>query len=217
MPDQTKSKTSEITSMFFDWDGTVVDSAHLGLAAYEKAFAELGFPFDHEVYRAAYSPNWLAVYEGLGLPKEHWQRADELWTQHYGEERAELIAGVAETIAELRSRGYRLGVVSSGNYARVIQEADELALGGCFEVVVCHEQITNRKPHPEGLQIAMRLLGSAPNETCYVGDTPEDIEMGRSAGALTVGVRSAYPTSWKLANNLPDIYLKSLPEILTHF
>ncbi|MGI8917877.1 MAG: HAD family hydrolase, partial [Pyrinomonadaceae bacterium] len=82
-----------ISALLFDWDGTLVDSAQLGLVAYEKSFAELGVPFDHEAYRAVYSPNWLTVYEGLGLPKEHWQRADELWTHHYDPQSAKRIEG----------------------------------------------------------------------------------------------------------------------------
>jgi HAD superfamily hydrolase (TIGR01509 family) len=206
-----------ITTLLFDWDGTVVDSAQLGLTAYEKAFAELGIPFDHETYESVYSPNWLSVYEGMGLPKEHWQRADELWTHHYGEQSAELIKGAGETIAELRNKGYRLGVVSSGNDCRVNREIDELGLAGLFEVVVCHEQITNRKPHPEGLETAMRALSCLPTEVGYVGDTPEDIEMGKAAGVLTVGVRSAYPTSWNLESREPDILIESLTEVLNHF
>ena len=206
-----------ITTLLFDWDGTVVDSAQLGLTAYEKAFAELGIPFDHETYRAVYSPNWLSVYEGLGLPKEQWQRADELWTQHYGEQIAELLEGAGETIGELRKKGYRLGVVSSGNDGRVNREVEELGLTGMFEVVVCHEQVSNRKPHPEGLETAMRSLGCLQTEVGYVGDTPEDIEMGKAAEVLTVGVRSAYPTSWKLESCEPDIFIESLPELLDHF
>lgn len=209
--------TRSITTLLFDWDGTVVDSAQLGLTAYEKAFAALGIPFDHETYRAVYSPNWLSVYEGLGLPKEQWQRADELWTQHYDEQTADLIKGAGETLAQLRKKGYRLGVVSSGNDCRVNREIDELGMAGFFQVVVCHEQISNRKPHPEGLECAMRSLGCSQSEVGYVGDTPEDIEMGKSAGVLTVGVRSAYPTSWKLESQRPDIFLNSLTELLDHF
>jgi HAD superfamily hydrolase (TIGR01662 family) len=212
-----KPETSSITTLLFDWDGTVVDSAQLGLTAYEKSFAELGIPFDHETYRAVYSPNWLSVYEGMGLPKEQWPRADELWTQYYGEQSADLIEGAGETIKELRQRGYRLGVVSSGNDCRVNREIEELGLAGNFEVVVCHEQIKNRKPHPEGLKTALRSLGCSETEVGYVGDTPEDIEMGKGAGVLTVGVRSAYPTSWKLESSKPDIYLESLTELLDHF
>ncbi len=211
------NSTRSLTTLLFDWDGTVVDSAQLGLTAYEKAFAELGVPFDHETYRAVYSPNWLSVYEGLGLPKEQWQRADELWTHHYGEQSAELIEGAGETIAELRQKGYRLGVVSSGNDCRVNREIKELGLTGFFEVVICHEQIRNRKPHPEGLETAMRSLGCSQTEVGYVGDTPEDIEMGKAAGVMTAGVRSAYPTSWRVESCEPDIFIESISKLTDHF
>jgi HAD superfamily hydrolase (TIGR01549 family) len=217
MPDQSQPQTSQITTLLFDWDGTVVDSAQLGLTAYEKAFAELGVAFDHETYRRVYSPNWLSVYEGLGLPKEQWQRADELWTHHYGELSAKLIAGAGAALAQLRQKRYRMGVVSSGNDRRVNREIQELGLSGYFDVVICHEQISNRKPHPEGLETAMRLLGCAAREVCYVGDTPEDIEMGKGAAVLTVGVRSDYPTSWKLKSSQPDILIESLTELTEHF
>ncbi|MDQ5845502.1 MAG: HAD family hydrolase [Acidobacteriota bacterium] len=211
------NNTDSITTLLFDWDGTVVDSASLGLIAYEKSFAELGVPFDHDTYRAVYSPNWLSVYEGLGLPKEQWKRADELWTYHYDEQNAKLIDGAGETLVKLRQKGYRLGVVSSGNDCRVNREIEELGLARFFEVVICHEQIKNRKPHPEGLEVALRSLGCSQTESCYVGDTPEDIEMGKRAGTLTVGVRSAYPTSWKLKSHGPDIYIESFVELSNHF
>ncbi len=216
MSSEMKSQKQSITTLLFDWDGTVVDSAHLGLLAYEKAFAELGIAFDHDTYRAVYSPNWLMVYEGMGLPKEHWQRADELWTQHYDQQTAELIEGAGETLAELRQDGYRMGVVSSGNDCRIKREIEDLGLAGVFEVVICHEQIKNRKPHPEGLEVAMHALRCSTLESCYVGDTPEDIEMGKRAGIMTVGVRSAYPTSWKLKDQNPDIYIESLVELPDH-
>ena len=210
-------RTESISTILFDWDGTLVDSAQLGLVAYEKSFAALGVPFDHEAYRAVYSPNWLTVYEGLGLPKEHWQRADELWTQHYDEQSAKLIKGAGETVAEIRQKGYRLGIVSSGNSSRVNREIKEFGLAGFFEVVICHEQIRNRKPHPEGIGIALQQLGVAATQTAYVGDSPEDIQMGKSANVTTVGVLSTYPTSWKLQSAEPDIYLASFADLTKHF
>jgi phosphoglycolate phosphatase-like HAD superfamily hydrolase len=107
--------------------------------------------------------------------------------------------------------------VSSGNDCRVAREINELGLNNIFEVVVCNEQMKNKKPHPEGLKTAMRSLGSSQEESCYVGDSPEDIEMGRKAAVLTVGVRSAYPTSWKLESIGPDVYVESLTELSVHF
>lgn len=211
------SATPAITTLLFDWDGTIVDSAQLGLTAFEQSFASLGMNFDHEIYRNVYSPNWYAVYEAMGLPKDKWQRADELWVQHYGAQIAQPVEGAKQTIEILTGKGYQLGVVSSGNDCRVGKEVQQLGFAGVFSVVVCNEQMKNKKPHPEGLETAMRLLGRSPNESCYVGDSPEDIQMGKRAGLLTVGVHSTYPTSWKLKSHSPDIYIESITELTNHF
>ena len=211
------SQARAINTLLFDWDGTIVDSAHLGLEAYEKSFATLGVTFDREIYQSAYSPNWYSTYEALGLPKDKWQIADKLWVRHYDESNAELVTGAVEVIAGLREKGYRLGVVSSGNDCRVNREVRAFGLEDAFEVIICNEQMKNKKPHPEGLVTAMNFLCCDRAATAYVGDTPEDIEMGKRANMLTVAVRSSYPTSWRLRQAQPDIYLESLSEILEHF
>ena len=211
------NSSPKISTLLFDWDGTLVDSAQLGLTAFEQSFAALGFTFDHEIYRAVYSPNWYSVYEAMGLPKEKWQRADDLWVQHYGEQTAQPVPHAQQTIRDLKQRGYRLGVVSSGSECRVAREIRGLGLDGFFETVICNEQMEKKKPHPQGLETAMRLLGCENEMTCYVGDSPEDIEMGKRAKLFTVGVRSGYPTSWKLESHQPDILIESLAELLNHF
>ena len=207
----------QVTTLVFDWDGTLADSAGLGLTAFQKTFADLGVAFPIDVYEATYSPNWYSTYEALGLAKEKWQQADDLWLQHYGEETAGLIEGAAEAILDLQTRGYRLGVVSSGSESRVCRELERSALSGVFAVVVCNEHIVHKKPHPEGLDLALGKLRSARAEAAYVGDAPEDIQMGKSAQVLTVGVRSSYPSSKRLLAAEPDIYLESLAEISSHF
>jgi len=208
---------SSISTLLFDWDGTIVDSAHLGLTAYQKAFAELDAIFSEEIYQAHYSPNWHRTYEALGLPRDKWPQADDLWRLHYDNQTVGIIEGAAETLLALHDNGYRLGVVTSGNGDRVTREVEQFALTDLFEVVVCHEHITNRKPHPEGIELALAGLGSPPDETAYVGDAPEDIEMGKQAGLLTVGVRSNYPSSVRLRDSAPDIYLDSIGELTRHF
>lgn len=210
-------QTRTITTLLFDWDGTIVDSHYLGLTAFERSFAELGVVFDHDVYTRVYSPNWYTVYEAMGVPKEKWPLADELWSQHYGESTPQPVAGAIDTITALHKKGYRLGVVSSGNDCRVNREISDLGLTDLFDVVVCSEQMQNKKPHPEGLLTAMNSLSVGCAESCYVGDSPEDIEMGKRAGTLTIGVRSAYPTSWKLQQVDPDLYVESFDDLTEHF
>lgn len=210
-------RTASITALLFDWDGTVVDSAQLGLIAFQKSFAALGLEFPQALYETAYSPNWYSLYEAMGLPQEKWAQADELWIQHYGEQTATPIAGAVDTIRELHDKGYALGVVSSGSDCRVTREIEELGFGSIFQTVVCNERMEHKKPHPEGLETAIGRLNLSCAQCCYVGDSPEDLEMGRSAGVMTVGVRSSYPTSWKLSAAQPDIYLESFAELTMHF
>lgn len=211
------SQTHRITTLLFDWDGTVVDSHQLGLTAFERSFADLGMIFDYEIYRRVYSPNWYSVYEAMGLPPDKWDVADELWLQHYGDQTAKPIAGAIDTIKALYGQGYQLGVVSSGSDCRVNREASELGMTHFFDVVVCNEQMKNKKPHPEGLETAMQNLERQRHEVCYIGDSPEDIEMGKRAGTLTVGIPSSYPTSWRLQENKPDLYLESFCDLVNHF
>jgi HAD superfamily hydrolase (TIGR01549 family) len=206
-----------ITTLLFDWDGTIADSAQLGLAAFQKSFASLGFEFPQAIYDSAYSPNWYAIYEAMGLPKEKWRKADDLWMQHYGEQAVELIEGAAETLRQLHERGYQMGIVSSGSECRLIRELDQHRLTDLFEVVICNEHMLKKKPDPEGLQTALQALNKPNRESCYIGDSPEDIEMGKCAELLTVGVRSTYPTNWKLQAANPDIYLESFSELTGHF
>jgi beta-phosphoglucomutase-like phosphatase (HAD superfamily) len=59
---------ARINTLFFDWDGTLVDSEVAGRAAFRLAFRDLGVVFDEKIYEASYSPNWYATYEALNLP-----------------------------------------------------------------------------------------------------------------------------------------------------
>jgi HAD superfamily hydrolase (TIGR01662 family) len=206
-----------INTLIFDWDGTLNDSAGNGFAAFQKSLREFDVTFTEQFYEANYSPNWYTMYETLRLPREHWQRADDLWIHYYGEVASNLVEGAHHTVTELDRRGYRLGIVTSGSSGRVTRELAALGLAHVFEVVVCNEHIQHKKPHPEGLLQAMSRIHARPAECAYVGDAPEDIQMGKSAGVQTVAVRSAYPTSKHLSSTGPDIHLDSISELLLHF
>lgn len=212
-----RQRTDLIKTLLFDWDGTLYDSATAGLLAFQKTFADLGISFTREFYETSYSPNWYAMYEALNLPKERWKSADELWLEHYGEQEPRLVDGASETILDLRTRGLRLGIVTSGTQRRVIREIEQLGLTSVFEAVICNEHIVNKKPHPEGLEKAIEQLGCSREACSYIGDAPEDVQMGKRAGVFTVAVRSAYPTSRHLLKEQPDVHLESIKDLLLHF
>src|SRR5262245_50867598 len=97
-------RTGPITTILFDWDGTLFDSARAGWLAFQKTFDDLGVPFTREFYEAHYSPNWYTMYETLKLSKDKWKMADELWLEHYGEQPPKLVDRAGETLDKLKAR-----------------------------------------------------------------------------------------------------------------
>ena len=133
------------------------------------------------------------MYETMGIPRDLWERADDLWLRFNKEYPASLMTGAFETVRELSDRHYLLGVVTSGSRSRVVREIEDHRLSNFFRVVVCNEDTLQKKPSPEGLEKAMRALDRGPEFCCYVGDTPEDVQMGKDAQVTTFSVEGGYP------------------------
>jgi len=210
-------QTSSISTILFDWDGTLLDSAPSALLTFQKTFQQLGVDLSEEVYESIYSPNWYSMYEAVGLSRDRWDLADELWLRYHAEFPVQLVLNAQSILRELADRGYRLGLVTSGTGSRVRREASALGVMPLLEMLVCNEDTDNKKPHPEPLQRAMTAMRQAAQNCCYVGDSPEDIRMGKSAGLLTVAVMGEYPCSKRLRDASPDIFLEKLAQILDHF
>jgi len=200
-----------IASVLFDWDGTLCDSGPCSRRAFRKSLADFGLSFTDEEYKLVYSPRWFLMYEKLGLPQQQWRDADQRWLYHYREEEPDLIPRATEVLAALSH--FALGIVTNGTRARVERELARLGVADLFQVVVCCEDMKQKKPHPEGLEKALAMLGLPASECCYVGDTAEDVGMGRNAGAFTAGIVTEYVDERKLRDSEPDLLLDSLAEL----
>jgi phosphoglycolate phosphatase-like HAD superfamily hydrolase len=52
-----------------------------------------------------------------------------------------------------------------------------------------------------------------PASCVYVGDSPQDVEMARSAGVLAIGVLGPFPTEKRLRAARPKFLIRSLEEL----
>ena len=200
-----------IGTVLFDWDGTLCDSGAALYRAFVKTLAEFNLSFALDEYQAVYTPAWYRMYEAFGLPRESWNQADLRWLHHYDGEEPGLLPGAGAVIDRCRADGLQLGIVTGANRDRIDQEFRRLGLA--FAAIVCHEDVVNRKPHPEGIERALALLNAGAESCCYVGDAPEDIEMGKSAGVFTIGVVSEYVTRSRIEAAAPNLLLESIEQL----
>jgi HAD superfamily hydrolase (TIGR01509 family) len=203
-----------LRAVLFDWDGTLVNTAEASYRCYVKLFGAYEIAFDRDVFQRTYSPNWHLTYTAVGLAQERWAEADRRWLEHYCQEEVFLLEGAREALVRVRDAGLAAALVTSGDRVRVARELDALEVGGLFRTVVCAEDTVQRKPHPEGLLLALDRLGLPPSRAAYVGDSPEDVRMAQAAGVLAVGIPGGFPNREALAASGPAVLANTLTDAL---
>jgi HAD superfamily hydrolase (TIGR01549 family) len=198
--------------ILFDWDGTLLNSYAADLRAYFEMFRAMEIEWDASKFEEHYSPDWYRVYRAVRLPRARWAEADRLWRLAYGREAPALLPE-ARRIVRLLSRDFRLGIVTSGSRSRVRKQLRSFKLAEYFSVCVCAEDAPRRKPHPAPLEFALRHLRATAEETVYIGDAPEDIEMARRAGVRPIGVLGPFPTAKRIRAAQPDLLLKPIGDL----
>jgi HAD superfamily hydrolase (TIGR01662 family) len=139
--------------------------------------------------------------------------AERLWARH--RERnlwSNVRPGTDGALAELRRRGYRLGVVSNAD-GRVEALLGEVGLLPHFDCVVDSGVEGVEKPDPRIFRIACERMGVDPAESAYVGDIYE-IDV---VGARGVGMRPFLVDPLARWDDLPCERIRDLPDLLGHF
>jgi HAD superfamily hydrolase (TIGR01509 family) len=209
-----RGRPGTLRAVLFDWDGTLLDSAEASFRCYRRLFAPYGIDFTRELFTKTYAPDWYRTYEGIRLPRERWSEADARWLEIYREERCELVPEAAAALERLAAAGIRAALVTSGSRARVEAELARHGIAGLLAAVVCGEDAKNKKPHPEALHAGLSKLAIQPAEAAYVGDSPEDVHMARSAGVYAVGIEGAFPNREALRAAAPDVLAGDLAEAI---
>jgi pyrophosphatase PpaX len=208
---------NKVDTVIFDWDGTLVNTADASFHAFKKSMDEIGVSLDFERYARIYSPNWHHMLVSLRIPQSRWSEVEALWLHYYGENIPDLMPGADVIVKELYQREFILGIVTNGSRSRVLYELQHCGFEGLFHVVICGDDVRNPKPHPEGLEAAIEHLGRNRETSCYVGDTSVDVETGKRARVMTIGIPGPYPGSQRLLDHHPDHLFKSLGNLLDHF
>jgi len=205
-------RISAIQGVLFDWDGTLLNSYEADTAAYLAMFREMGIPWGLQDLARHYSPNWYHVYRSAKLPRARWDDADRAWRKQYAKHSPRLIAGVRHMLSRL-GRQHRLGLVTSGDRDRVVQQLRQFRLTRLFAARVCSGDTSQRKPHPAPLRLAIEQMHLHPSACIYVADSPEDLQMARSAGVRAIAVLGPFPTEKRLRAARPELLLNSITEL----
>jgi N-acetyl-D-muramate 6-phosphate phosphatase len=186
-------------AIFFDLDGTLIDSApDLGAAA-DKMRTDRGLPsLPLALYRpmaGAGARGMLKV--GFDMSPDHANFAsmrEEFFQNYEADLTARTFAfdGVAQMLQALKNQGIAWGIVTnkSKRFTNPIARQIPLLHSAC--AVVSGDTTPHAKPHPAPVLEAARIAGYAPERCWYVGDDKRDIDAGLAAGMFSVAAAWGY-------------------------
>ena len=89
-----------------------------------------------------------------------------------------------ETLAQLKQKGLKVGVITNGLQSDVGKIMSKISLDPCiFDVIVTVSTVNRMKPEQEIFRHALNILNVPPSEALFVGDTVQyDYEGAKKAG-----------------------------------
>jgi HAD superfamily hydrolase (TIGR01549 family) len=184
--------------VLLDWDGTIVDSMSALFATYSTICDRLGLPFNEEIWRCHFSPNWQQMYRGLGITDGMRPVALEIWAQMFRDAEKAPFPGVVDALKRLVHSGISLGIVTGADRREVEPQIGRLVLGELLPIRVYGDEVTAQKPAPDPLLRALELAGVVPSDAVYIGDALDDMRMAAAAHTSGVGISSTIATPQEL-------------------
>ena len=94
-----------------------------------------------------------------------------------------------KTLKKLKNQNIRIGLITNSTRFITTVILHNFKLKKYFSAIITLEDVKRRKPAPDMILKACRILKIKPKNTILVGDTKNDMIAGRRAGCITVGYK----------------------------
>lgn len=182
-----------ISSVFFDLDGTLADTAPDLAAALNQILHEQGKPaLSLESIRPSVSLGGNAMVKlGFSIEEDdpEFDKLKERFLDVYQQrlhQDTHVFPGIGEVLDYLEGENMTWGVVTNKPEWLTNPVMKQLKLTYRAACIISGDTTKYRKPHPGPMLHACEIAQCAPEESLYIGDALRDIEAGRAAGMKTL-------------------------------
>lgn len=188
-------------SVTFDLDGTLLDTIADLAEACRLMLDEIGAPPRSPAEVHSFVGKGMAVLVERCLTHAQPPSVEQLnagiaaFKRHYAAVNGRLTTiypGVIAGLDAWKASGLRMGVVTNkpGMFTEALLE--HMGLADYFDVVVSGDTTAHKKPHPEPILHACRILGVRPDRNLHIGDSKNDIHAAHAAGCQAYAVPYGY-------------------------
>jgi len=210
--------------VLIDVDGTLVDSVPDLAYCVDEMMKQLGM----SVHGEEKVRNWVGngverltrralIGQLDGEPEDAlFEKAYPIFLDLYDKnvcERSCLYDGVRETLDFLKTTDVKIGCVTNKNAQFTLPILEKLGIKEDFEIIVCGDTLTRKKPDPLPLLHSAEQLGASPEESLMLGDSMSDVKAARAAGFNIICMSYGYNHGEDIRNYNPDAVVDSMAEI----
>ena len=184
-------------AVLFDLDGVIVNTADFHYLAWKKIADQEEIYFDthiNERLKGVSRQQSLAIILERATrsysekeQEQMMQVKNDLYVEMLQTLTAEnILPGIAAFLDELRVNGFKTAIVSASRNTNAILQ--RIGLLERFDAVVTGDHTKKSKPDPEGMLLASKLLGIAPESCVVIEDAAAGIEAAVGAGMRSIGI-----------------------------
>jgi len=207
-----------IKYILFDLDGTLTDPA-LGITnsimhALEKMGREI--PPRESLFCFIGPPLIPAFISFLKMSEDEAKVALGYYREYFSEfglfENTPYY-GIAEALAALKSRGYRLAVATSKPEVFAVRIAEKFGFAEYFDYICGATLDEVRTKKADVIEYALGLLGASPDECIMIGDRHHDIDGACAFGMKSIGVLWGYGSRDELTEAGADAIAEDVADV----
>jgi|TARA_B110000037_G_scaffold212998_2_gene266700 HAD superfamily hydrolase (TIGR01509 family) len=183
----------KLTGIIFDMDGTLLDSERVSAEAWARTREAIGegLPenFAESVIGFATHRCRARMVELLGSEsamEAHWNYFTKAYDDLVEGGAVELKSGAREILVWARECNLRLALATSTRREVADRKLAQKGFSEFFEIVVCGDDVSESKPHPEIFLTVQEKLGIDKDLLIAIEDSPNGLRSAVSAGLRTV-------------------------------
>ena len=192
-------------AIFFDLDGTLVDSIPDLAAAVDLSLQDLGFaPAGEDKVRlwvgqgakklVLLALSYAMQVDECQITAQDCARAHHLFLSHYAKtaNKSRLYPHVWDVLHALQRQSVRMALITNKPQQFLPSLLDYLQIAPLFELIVAGDTLAEQKPSPLPLLHAMETMQLTAAECLMVGDSANDIVAANKAGVQSICVTYGY-------------------------
>jgi phosphoglycolate phosphatase len=203
--------------VIFDWNGTLLADSLVCWRATNKTLEMLGKkPVALARYREVWAVPIMKMYQALGCSEA--EMTDEIvsaWFTCYrkGAAKARLRRGARAALEALGRMGCARVVLSNYVVGEIEGHMTRLGIRNSFDGILANENAHTPMKKGKAGRLDAYLEKAGKMQGMIVGDTEEEIKIGRAAGLMTVAITHGVCSTARLAAAKPDAMIRSLAEL----